>query len=251
MNDTTKSFLGYHRKARTFSLEAPLSAETWPDEWRTIYFKGYPRFARIPLPTAHFSSSLTVQEAVRSRHSNRHFASDTPLTVEELSRILVGLELTGGSNESTPSSSRAYASAGGRYPIEAYILPLKIETLSSHVFHYHVRSHSLEELWQFSQEQFANCFPHDAWLRESAAAIVLTACHGRTSMKYGDRAYQFCLLEAGEIAQNIQLLCAAERFACCSFGGGADDAIMRLLDINPNEELVMHVLFVGKPSLTP
>ena len=251
MNDTTRSFLDYHRNARTFSLDAPPSVDEWPDEWVTVNFKGYPRFSRVPLPPARFSSALPVHEVMRARHTTRSFDSDTPLTVEELSRIMVGLELTAGFGESAPSSRRAYASAGGRYPIEAYVLPLKIENLSSHVFHYHVRSHSLEELWPFSREQFVNCSPHAEGLGDSAAAIVLTACHGRTSMKYGDRAYQFCLLEAGEIAQNIQLLCAAEQFACCSFGGGNDEAIMRLLDIAPSEELVMHVMFVGKPTLTP
>lgn len=251
MTDTTKSFLDYHRKARAFSLEAPLSAEACPDEWRTIYFKGYPRFERIPLPTAQFSNTLPLQEVMRTRQSLRSFASDTPLRAEELSRIMVGLALTGRSDESAPSFRRTYASAGGRYPIEAYVLPLQIENLSSHVFHYHIRSHSLEDLWPFSREQFEHCFPHAEGLGDSAAAIVLTACHGRTSMKYGDRAYQFSLLEAGEIAQNVQLLCTAERFACCSFGGGNDEAIMRLLDIDPNEELVMHVIFVGKPTFTP
>jgi SagB-type dehydrogenase family enzyme len=248
MNNTSKSFLDYHYNSSTRSKGAPPAVESWPEEWKTIYFKGYPRFDRIALPEAQFSSSLPLHKVMQARQSLREFAPDEPLTLEDLSRIMSGLQLISGFDSSAPDFRRPYASAGSRYPIEAYILPLRVQKLASHVFHYHVRSHSLEDLWPFSQQQFADCFPHDDWFGQAAAAIILTACHPRSTMKYGNRAYRFCLLEAGEIAQNIQLVCAAEQLASCSFGVGVDEAIMRLIDIDPNEELVMHVMFVGKPS---
>jgi SagB-type dehydrogenase family enzyme len=170
------------------------------------------------------------------------------MTLEQLARLMFGLQLSTGHNNPSKDSRRTYASAGGRYPIEAYILPLRVNTLPQHVFHYHVRSHSLEQLWSFSKQNFSDCFPNDEWCGDAAAAIILTASHNRSSIKYGDRAYRFCLLEAGAISQNIQLLCANEQLVCCSYGGYVEEAIMRLIDVEPSEELVMHVMFVGSSN---
>jgi hypothetical protein len=44
----------------------------------------------------------------------------------------------------------------------------------------------------------------------------------------------------------MQLLCSSEGLACCNFGGFHDDTVMRLLDVDPSEEIVVHTLFFGK-----
>ncbi len=248
MNKTQPKFLDYHHSTVFHADTTTLPGESWPDEWLKIVFKGYPRFDRLPLPTPQFLGTLPVHNIMQSRRSQRDFAEGEALTLEELSRVMSALRMTDGQDDAAHGSVRAYASAGGRYPIEAYVLPLNVESLNRCVHHYHVRSHSLEKLWSFSAEQFDECFPGDRWCLESGAAIILTACHKRISGKYGERAYRYCLLEAGQIAQNIQMLCTGEGLACCSYGAFVDDAVMRLIDVSPQEELVMHALFFGKPS---
>jgi SagB-type dehydrogenase family enzyme len=246
MNKDSLVFLDYHGKSRLTSKGSNSPCEEWPDDWFRINFKGYPRFGRTALPPPNFVGTLPGHELILSRRSERMFAKNEALTLEELSRVLSTLRITSGLEDVTYDSKRAYSSAGARYPIEAYILPLKVTELQSSLYHYNVRSHSLEKLWPFSQADINACFPDEGWCSESAVAVVLTACHSRTAMKYGERAYRYCLIEAGQIAQNMQLLCSSEGLACCNFGGFHDDTVMRLLDVDPSEEIVVHTLFFGK-----
>jgi SagB-type dehydrogenase family enzyme len=248
MDGKIPSFLDYHRKSM-LTLDIPgIKGEISTDEWQRIQFKGYPRFERVPLPQPKFVGGTSAHKLLENRRSERTFSQREEVSLEEISRLMSTLRITTGLNGSANDSKRAYSSAGARYPIEAYILPLGVAELESHIYHYHVRSHSIEKLWAFSDRDFENCFPDEAWCGESAAAIILTACHGRNSIKYGERAYRYCLIEAGQIAQSMQLISASEGFACCNFGGFHDESVMRLLDINPNEEIVLHTLFFGRPG---
>lgn len=245
------SFQTYHRKSsfRFDSVEeiqvlgqpdAPM-----PDNWIRVFFKAYPRFEQLPLPAPVGGANPGVDAAMLSRRSERDFDATTPLSLRSLSRILTGIGLSHEGAEVTLESRRPYPSAGGRYPLEAYVLPLNVAGLAQRVHHYHVRTHRLEKLWEFSQSELTDCFPLPDWSREAAAVIVLTASHQRTSIKYGEKAYRFCLLEAGHAAQNMCLLAGAESVAACPYGGFVDDSLARLLDVNPDEEFPVYTLFVG------
>lgn len=245
MSDNQPHYLKYHKGTVSQLDKAILPGDAWPDEWLRITYKGYPRFERLPLPAPQFSGSLPVHDVMRGRRTEREFSKERPITLEQISRVLSSIQVTDGQENPTQGAVRAYASAGGRYPIEAYLLPLNSAGLQKRLYHYHVRTHSLEKLWQFSEQQFNECFPGDSWCAEAGLAIILTACHARSRAKYGERAYRYCLLEAGQIAQNIQLLCASEGLGCCNYGAFVDDMLMHLLDVSPHEELVVHALFLG------
>lgn len=158
-----------------------------------------PRFKLIPLPVPGTSAPSPIEETLLKRQSRRAFSQDAALTLRELSYILSyilnGLRMLPDAPDSEYSSRRAYPSGGARYPLEAYILPLRVEGLSSHVHHYHVRSHGLEELWEFSSADFKSCFGIDEWCLSSAAVIVLTCCHQRSFVKYRERSYRLALLD--------------------------------------------------------
>jgi SagB-type dehydrogenase family enzyme len=245
MDQTRPIFLHYHRNSLLAAGESNVQLEDWPDEWLLIDFKGYPRFERIPLPATRLADSKPLDSLIHERRSERMFARDMEVGLDKLSRVLSTLRITSGFSNTTYDSRRAYSSAGGRYPIEAYILPLRVTGLKPCVHHYNVRSDSLEQLWSFTAANYNSCFPREVWCADAAAAVILTACHGRASIKYGERAYRYCLIEAGQIAQNIQLLCTDEGLGCCNFGGFHDESVMRLLDIDPNQEIVLHTLFFG------
>ena len=65
-------------------------------------------------------------------------------------------------------------------------------------------------------------------------------------MKYRERAYRYCLLAAGHAAQNMLLLAESRNIGGCPYGGFCDEPVMRLLDLNPAEELPLYALFFGK-----
>jgi SagB-type dehydrogenase family enzyme len=244
--DSDFRFLDYHKDSSNKEGAVGLNDDSWPEEWLRIYFKSYPRFEEIPLPHPFHRSGQSLSDIMRARTSSRDFAVGNPITIEELSSVLSGLMITGEFGDVNYGSRRPYPSAGARYPLETYILPLNVDGLENRVYHYSPRGHTLEKLWSFSPEEIGACFPSDSWCQESGAAIVMTACYRRAAVKYQERAYRFCALEAGHAAQNLCLLATAEGLASCPYGGYVDESLMRLLDVNPNEEIPLHVLFVGK-----
>src|SRR3989338_4371071 len=94
----------------------PERYEDWPEEWRTTYYKAYPRLPKIALedgpPRADFF------DLIKARQSRRGFTRG-PVTKYELSVVLKHSCGTTGKLTSD-RFRRAQASGGGRYPIEVY-----------------------------------------------------------------------------------------------------------------------------------
>jgi SagB-type dehydrogenase family enzyme len=243
--ESVYAFIEYHQQSIN-SVGTPLSQEQeWPEEWLRIYFKSYPRFEEISLPTPRSESRRTLEEILRARESLRDFSPSHPMSMLELSLVLSGLMVTKENSNVMYESRRPYPSGGARYPTEAYVLPFNTQGLEHRVHHYSPRRHSLEKLWTFSPERIQACFPHDTWCAQSGAAIILTSCYHRTAIKYQERAYRHCMLEAGHAAQNISLIATNEGLISCPYGGFIDEEIIRLIDANPDEEIPVHVVLVG------
>jgi SagB-type dehydrogenase family enzyme len=243
------AFLEYHQQSLNRIGTPGLPDGEWPEEWLRIFFKSYPRFEQIALPDPHSESRRTLADILDARESSRDFRHDLPMNMQELSIVLSGLRVTRENNNVLYESRRPYPSAGARYPIEVYVIPFNVQGLEQRVHHYCPRTHNLEKLWSFSPEQIKSCFPNDSWCHESGAAIVMTGCYYRTAIKYHERGYRYCTLDAGHAAQNICLLATNERLASCPYGGYIDEALMRLIDATPSEEIPLHVVFVGKGGI--
>lgn len=251
MEEYAWNFLEYHEKSQNRPSDAqPISPDEWPQEWTKVYYKAYPRFPQRSLPAPCVDASLALRDVLIERRSVRDFDVDSRLRQQQLSNILSGIMITAEPDAIELTSRRAYPSAGGRYPLEAYVLPLRVEGLTQCVYHYHARVHGLEELWTFTNKELSACFPHNSWAHSSGAVVVLTAYYKRSSVKYLERAYRYCLLEAGHAAQNICLLASAEGLGCCPYGGFDDEPLMRLLSINPVQEIPVYALFIGGPLQT-
>ena len=247
MLDSPNGFLDYHWTTMNTPLSAPSPIQAWPKEWLTVYYKSYPRFPRIELPHPTVGPPVSLEESMRRRASRREFESEQPLHLDDVSYLLQGLgqvdELLTGRED---DFRRSYPSAGGRYPLEGYVVPLRVHGLKQSVYHYHVRTHSLEELWPVSQSAFEECFLKDEWCLSAGLVVFLSASYRRSSIKYNERSYRYCLLEAGHAAQNMLLLAESRNLAGCPYGGFCDEPVMRLLDLNPQEELPLYALFFGK-----
>lgn len=218
--------------------------QSWPEQWKKVFYKAYPRFNQIILPTPSRNIFDLIQ-VLYDRESWREFSVDT-ISLMQCSEILY---YTGGMKRLTAqdaSTKRFYPSAGGRYPLELYPFIFRIEEVQSGIYHYHVKTHSLEFLsgkpfFQKTFQQFSQ-----PWLKNAAALLVVTAVFDRTEEKYKDRGYRHILTEYGHLAQNIYLMTAALGFGCCSIGGFIDDGLNTLLDINGQDEGVIGVVAIGK-----
>ena len=73
------------------------------------------------------------------------------------------------------------------------------------------------------------------------AILVITGREAVTRKKYGSRAGQFVLLEAGHSAQNVLLQAVALDLGATVVGGFDGSRIARLLDLDRGEEALVLV----------
>lgn len=237
----------FHQYSKIIRQNIPLDDSLWPDEWKTVFYKTYPRLPKIKLLDEKHSYDLF--EAIKNRRSRREFGNEK-ISLEELSGLL---KYSVGITAALPElgvSRRAYPSGGGRYPTEIYCLIAKAgEGLKNGLFHYDVKNHQLDVLADktFSQEEVAKISNYP-FAKDSACLIFLTATFWRTQNKYGQRGYRFCLLEAGHIGQNIYLVSEALRLKCCALGGSriADESAEKVLNIDGITESMVYAFAIGK-----
>lgn len=241
----------FHQYTKIGKKITSVDIKDWPEAWKDVYFKSYPRFNEIILPKPMLSKGISFEEVLRDRVSLRKF-SKAPVSVSKLSSLLH--YSFGFKYNKPPFFGRFYPSPGGRYPLEVYIISLNSE-LQSGLYHYYLKNHSLEELLLFNKtsslkegfnlEEF---FPMQEWLPKVAVFIVVTAIFKRNTIKYGDRGYRHVLVEAGHAGQNLYLNCAAQNLACCGIGGYMEKNLEKLLDIDGINESVIYMLGLGNKS---
>ena len=230
----TKAF---HAKTQNLTLpQAP--AASAPESHTTVYYKEYPRFETIDLPAEPVDERL--ESLWRSRCSTREFApGDLPLA--ELAAALRSCRIV--DDERTPER-RTYPSAGARFPIEIYVAAFRVEGLAQGLYHYKVRTNQLEILWPADLD--SRCAEIvSPFVSDPPVALILTTALSRSEVKYRHKGYNFSLLEAGHMAQNIQLACEARGLGSCGVGGYVDHEIAEMLDLT-EEELPLYVIAVGR-----
>lgn len=219
----------------------------WPKEWSTVFFKEYPRLDKIILPEPSGLRGKTLEESLKSRSSQRKY-QNSPVNLEDLSTLLyfsAGIR----NPDSPPQGNRTYPSAGARYPIEIYLISQNSE-LPNGLYHYNLRSHSLETLDQFKKFDAKKYFNQD-YVIKAPVIILFSAVFHRNQMKYGERGYRHVLTEVGHIGQNFWLASEALDLAICGVGGYVDDKLNQLLDIDGVLETVVYVVTLGNKLQNP
>lgn len=223
----------------------PEDYDEWPDEWKTTYYKTYPRLPSIALgnespPSADFF------ELIQKRSSRRNFARAV-ITKQELSLLLKYSCGNTGAMENG-RHHRAQASGGGLFPIEVYpIIFRESADLPAGLYHYSVKNHALDVLWQrdFSDDDVRGLFTYP-WVVHATLALVMTAVFSRTQDKYGERGYRYILIETGHIGQNLYLAAETLGLKCCTLGGTRDENLEKLIDIDGISESVVYGAALGK-----
>lgn len=243
-NKNASQYIKFH-KASSISKPYHISSSKWSESWRRIYYKGYPRFERIKLNRTVWSQTREdLVKTILKRRSSREYNLNSKISKEEISFLLLGTAITRKEGDLSYESYRAYPSGGARYPLEIYLIVLKSPDLNQGIYHYHMRSHSLEYLWPVTKKEVQRCFPSQSFLVKCSAILVISSIMKRTTVKYKERGYRFALLEAGHLVQNICLLAQAKNKKHCPVGGFIDSELTKLLELDGEEELPLYVLAV-------
>ena len=241
--DISKTF--YEKtKIKTFS-QKNISSKDWPESWKRIFTKDFARLQKVKLPENIPLLKISLSKVLLERRSERNFlgkptnAACVGTLLFYSSGIIPGVKQWN-------STRRFYPSAGARYPLEVYLSIGNVKGLKNGLYHYNVRDHSLDVLWQKENvnKMIARLTNQD-WVVGSNIIILITSVFQRTQIKYGDRGLRHIFLEGGHLAQNIYLVATTLGLKVCAIGGFVDDRINKIIDIDGENEGILYVLAVG------
>jgi SagB-type dehydrogenase family enzyme len=210
--------------------------------------KEYPNapFIRLPEPG---EVGMSISDAIDRRASSRDFAPDA-LNPQELSTVLhhaigiLGQTLLG----HLELARRPAPSPGGMYPLELYLIARNVAGVDPGTYHFQPVGHGLEQVRDAIPPPALHgyLFMNQPYVVEASVTLVMTAVFERSLKKYGDRGYRYALIEAGHVAQNISLVCAALGLAGCPLGGFFDIEVAQLLKLDIARELPIYAFALGK-----
>jgi SagB-type dehydrogenase family enzyme len=226
-----------------------LPYEEWKESWKKIFYKEYPRFAKIPLmPNEQLIKEYSLLNALKERSSKRDFQMD-PLSFTEFSTLLFYSAGINPGRENEAYKKRFFPSGGTRFPNEVYILVNEkgVENLEKATYHFNVKRDHLEKMFSIEEPQkFIHQLSVQDWVQRSNFIICISAVFDRSRVKYGERGYRYGFIEAGHIAQNIYLLSAALKLKCCALGGFSDVKINTHLGLDGKTESILYMISIGK-----
>ena len=210
----------------------------------------YPYHPKYPLDVADDNSrpGLTLRQALAKRRSKRK-RHNAPLPFQRVSELLFHATRSTGRIAITPTdhiSVKCYPSAGSLYPVQTYLLVRDVDGMKPGFYYLDTDQTLLCRLSSLPDSHDWNTtFIHDRHAADAPLTIFMTAIVNRTSMKYGERAYRYCLLEAGHLSQNYLLLAEELGLHACPIGGFVERDVENLLDIDGIEEIAIYALTVG------
>lgn len=240
--DNNFEFLRYYEKSSVEKFYK--EPKKYPDAWKRIYFKTYPRFKSIKLPSADHKDFLI--KTLYQRESERNF-NKYEISLKEINYLLASAAIRKiYKNDVYYRSYRTYPSAGARYSLELYPLVLFSKDFEPGLYHYNVLDNSLEFLWNVKKEEVKNSINQRVFLK-SSVLFIITSVMKRGIIKYGERYFWFALIETGHLSQNLILLATNINLKSCPIGGFKEKSIMKILDLMPEElELPLYIIAVGK-----
>ncbi|MES2318735.1 MAG: SagB family peptide dehydrogenase [Pseudomonadota bacterium] len=143
---------------------------------------------------------------------------------------------------------KPYASGGGLYPVEFYVVMLDVEGVKPCVAHYDGVADRLRVLREDITIDEVNAVMTTPFAAgEAPAAIIfMSGVFQRSTNKYGNKGYKFALIEAGAAGQTLQLVATALQLNSLFWGSFYDDEVERLLGIDGVTESVITSFIVGK-----
>ncbi|MDH3504712.1 MAG: SagB/ThcOx family dehydrogenase [Nitrospirota bacterium] len=210
----------------------------------SLPFEGYPR---VDLPHSFTPLSLPLEQAITTRTSARNF-SPRELTLEHIATLFFYAYGVTRKNTNTafPRPFRVIPSGGALYPLEMFFHTASLKGHSSGIYHYNAAEHCLRHLQNGDDTQRISLALVQPELAQGTSLIIfLTAIFERSIFKYGERGYRFILLEAGHVAQNLNLVANALGLGCVNIGGYRDREIDEYLELDGITHSTIYMIAIG------
>jgi SagB-type dehydrogenase family enzyme len=190
----------------------------------------------IQLPDPNTLGRIGLEEAISKRRSVKQFVP------EMLNFAQIGqLAWAGQGITDKQMGLRAAPSVGDLYPIELYFFT------PEGLFFYRPENHSLQQVSSSDQrEELLKAVQRQAPVTEAACDIVIAGSVRKLAAAYGNKAMKFMLLEAGHVAENIQLQAVALGLASVTVESFDIKNVAKACEM-PGEMEPLLIICVGHP----
>jgi len=202
----------------------------------TVHLIVYGQETVIKLKKPSFKSSVSVEEALRTRRSIRDY-SDKPITLEEVSQLLWA-----GQGITNERGFRTNPSAGAAFPMELYVASHNVTGIAPGLYHYSPHDETLTLIKNGSlREQMSDIEIYQKNVRKSAAVIIITGDFVRMAQRHGIYNFRYINMEAGSIFQSIALQAQTLSLGTVVVGAFNEVDLKKILGIKEDPLIIMPV----------
>jgi SagB-type dehydrogenase family enzyme len=239
----------FHENSKLSSYDSSLAREKVIEEANKMHesflYEGLPI---VELPKSIIPLTIELRTAIEARRSTRAFVP-SPLSLECVGTLLQYSYGRIHSEVETLSGrpSRAVPSAGALYPLEVFFYSGCLQGQQAGFYHYNPCHHHLRLIKHESNMLvMENALVDYACIENCSMLVLITAQFHRSVFKYGDRGYRFILIEAGHVAQNMQLVAQGLGLSSVCIGGFFDRRIDRLLEFDGITHSTVYLVAIGR-----
>ena len=207
------------------SKPSPSSGVVWQERGKTI-----------ELSSPDTTGGMTLNAAIARRRSRREFDSKA-LSDAQISQLCWAAQ----GITDTRSGKRVAPSAGGLYPITVLVVDTR------GVFEYRPKDHSLIQRGTGDARRRLQLAALDqSAVGDAPACLVIGMNVSTTAAKYGRHAEQYCLMEAGHVAQNLLLSAASLELVGVPIGAFHERSVSKILKM-PSAIKPVYLIPIGQP----
>jgi SagB-type dehydrogenase family enzyme len=192
----------------------------------------------IKLPQQESESNISLASALRQRETRREYLG-TPLSLLNLSSLLFAGQGMRGSG-----SKLLAPSAQEQYPLSTFVVVNNVSDIAAGLYRYHNSDHSLAEIEKgsFAALLEGAAIGEQVWVGKAAAIIILAGNIQRMNQHFSEqppvneRGERYVYIEAGAVAQNIQLQGTALNIGMVLVGGFNNETVKSILKLPPELE---------------
>lgn len=241
----------FHENSKSSGFDDAVSNDVVVD-WmarlkNSLSYSGCPT-VELPTRDSFPPFSMSLGDAIVRRHTPSQLKQG-PIPLSMLASLLFFSYGINRTNEGTwfPRPFRNVPSGGGLFPLELYILVGEsVAGLSPGLYHYNPEENCVRRVREdVKATMFAACLYQPEIINNAAIVVFQTALFRRSTFKYKDRGYRFTLIEAGHVAQNLNLVATALGLGVWNIGGFQDRGIDRLLGIDGVNHASVYLHAIG------
>lgn len=186
-----------------------------------------------------------ISKVIYNRKSTREY-SETPLTLDELSYLLLMTQGMKDYNSEWGWMTTVIPSAGMTHCLETYIYISRVEGLKKGIYRYLAVEHKLMEVNMSAN--VAENLNRAMWgqLFDASVVFLWTAFPYKLEYGYLTVAHKMVALEAGHVCQNLYLAAESIDCGCCAVSAYSQNAVDEIVGADGDEEFVIYTATVGK-----